>query len=139
METLATVKKEQNIQVVQNGFADFLKGNIPGLLDSCNDDIVWGSYDNPLVPYAGTYHGKKGVAEFFTTLAGHIDYSAFEPKEFFADGDHVFVKGYHAGTVKSTHKTFGHDFMMVFQIQDGKIKSFFAWVDSRDQAAAFTK
>jgi len=139
METLATVKSDQNISIVQHAYADFAKGNIAGLLDSCTDDIVWGSFDNALVPYAGTYHGKKGTADFFSTLASHIDYLEFEPREFFAAADRVFVKGYHKGKVKSTGKIFGHDFLMEFQLRNGKVNSFFAWVDSRDQAAAFAK
>ena len=98
-----------------------------------------GSFDNPSVPYAGMYHGKKGTGDFFTTLANTIDYLEFQPKEFFAANDHVFVKGYHKGKVKSTGKIFGHDFLMDFQLRNGKVSSFFAWVDSRDQAAAFAK
>ena len=138
METLATVKKEQNIAIVQNAFADFLKGNISGIMDAFTNDISWSSYDNPAIPYATSYHGKKGVGEFFASLAGSIDYTDFQTKEFFADSDRVFVKGYHKATVKSTGKTFGHDFLMEFWLRDGKISSFFAYVDTRDQAAAFT-
>ena len=40
METLATVKKEQNIAIVQNAFTDFLKGNISGILDACTNDVT---------------------------------------------------------------------------------------------------
>jgi hypothetical protein len=138
METLATVKKEQNIAIVQNAFADFLKGNISGIMDACTNDISWNSYDNPAIPYATSYHGKEGVGEFFASLSGSIDYTDFQTKEFFADSDRVFVKGYHKATVKSTGKTFGHDFLMEFWLRDGKISSFFAYVDTRDQAAAFT-
>jgi ketosteroid isomerase-like protein len=139
METLATVKKEQNISIVQNAFANFLNGNIPGILDASTDDITWSSYDNPAVPYAKTYHGKKGAAEFFASLGGSVDYTEFQPREYFADADKVFVKGYHKATVKSTGKTYGHDFLMEFSFRDGKVSSFFAYVDTRDQAAAFAK
>lgn len=139
METLATVKKDQNILVVQNAFADFAKGNIPGILNVCTESIAWSSFDNASIPYAQTYHGKDGVAEFFSAIASTIEYTDFQPKEFFSDSDRVFVKGYHKATVKTTGKTFGHDFLMEFGLVDGKINYFFAYVDSRDQAAAFTK
>jgi ketosteroid isomerase-like protein len=138
METLATVKTDQNISIVQNAYADFAKGNITGILDACTDDIVWASYDNPAIPYAQSYQGKEGVGEFFAALADSIDITNFQPREFFADGDHVFVKGYHEARVKSTGKTFGHDFLMEFQLRNEKISSYFAYVDSREQAAAFT-
>jgi ketosteroid isomerase-like protein len=137
MDASATAEKEQNISIVQNAFENFLKGKIQGILDACTDDIKWGAHENAGVPYAQTYYGKEGTAEFFTTLSGSIDYSEFQPKEFFADGDKVFVKGSHKAKVKSTGKTFGHDLLMEFSLRDGKIASFFAWVDSRDQAQAF--
>lgn len=139
METLATVKTEQNISIVQNAYAEFGKGNFQGVADACTDDIVWGSYENETVPYAGSYHGKKGVLDFFATLVGSATYTDFQTREFFGSGDHVFVKGYHAATVKATGKSFGHDFLMEFRLANGKVNSFFAYVDTKDQAQAFSK
>jgi ketosteroid isomerase-like protein len=139
MDTLATVKKEQNILTVQNAFAEFLNGNIAGILEACTDDIEWGTHENPAVPFAKLYHGKNGAAEFFSTLGGSVDYISFKPSSYFADRDMVFVKGYHEATVKSTGKSFGHEFLMEFTLLDGKISSFFAWVDTLDQSIAFSK
>jgi ketosteroid isomerase-like protein len=139
METLATVKTEQNISAVQNAYAEFAKGNIQAVANACTEDVVWGSFENKSVPYAGNFHGKKGVIDFFTTIGTSIDYIEFQPKEFFAVADKVFVKGYHKGKVKSTGKTFGHDFLMEFHLRDGKTYAFFAWVDTKDQAQAFSK
>jgi uncharacterized protein len=138
METLASVKTEQNIEIVQKAYADFANGNISGVVDACTDDVVWASYDNPAIPYATSYQGKKGVTEFFGSVAASIDYKDFQPREFFAVADKVFVKGYHKATVKSTGKSFGHDFLMEFQLRNGKVSSFFAYVDTRDQATAFS-
>lgn len=136
MPTIA-IKTDKNVQLVKNAYGEFLNGNIQGVLDLCTDDIDWGAYENSTVPYGQTYYGKPGVGEFFATLGGAIDYTQFEPKEFYPSGDKVFVRGYHQAKVKSTGKTFGHDFLMEFTLRDNKIRSFFAWVDSRDQAHAF--
>ena len=137
METLASVKNDQNIAVVQQAFDHFSKGNISGILENCTDDIQWGSYDNPDVPYASVYKGKNGVVEFFSNLSGSVDYENFETNKFYGDQDMVFVLGNHKGRVKTTGKKFGHDFVMQFRLRDGKVSNFFAWVDSRDQAQAF--
>ena len=139
METLATVKNEQNLLVIQNAFENFLKGNIAGITDACTDDIVWSAYHHPVVPYSGEYHGKKGVGDFFATLASTTDYTAFETKEFYADGDTVLVKAYHEAIVKATGKKFGHDFLMQFKLRNGKVAYYFAFIDINDQANAFTK
>ncbi|MGC4037712.1 MAG: nuclear transport factor 2 family protein [Chitinophagaceae bacterium] len=138
METLASVKSEKNISITQKGFADFLSGNIKGIVDACADNVQWGSYDNPGVPFAGMYHGKKGVADFFSSLGGTVEYRVFEPKAYYADKDSVLVHGRQEGTVKSTGKSFAHDFMMHFKMEDEKIVYFFAFVDSKDEADAFT-
>jgi len=139
METLASVKKEQNISIVQNAFDNFLKGNIAAILDECTDDIEWGSYNNPAVPFGKTYHGKEGTAEFFSTLAAAADYTIFEPGDYYADKDSVLVRGYQEATVKATGKSFSHEFLMHFKLRERKISYFFAFVDSRDEAEAFKK
>lgn len=138
METLATVKKEQNITIVQKAFTDFLNGNIAGIIDACSNDVEWTTHENANVPYAHSYRGRQGVGEFFKALSAGIDYIKFQPKEFYGDGDKVFVKGYHNAKVKSTGKSFGHDFLMEFTLSEDSISSFFAWVDTRDQTTAFS-
>ena len=129
--------KEENIRSVKIAYEDFLKGNIQAIIDRCTDDIEWSSHNNPTVPYGKTYYKKAGAAEFFKTLTSNVDYTQFEPKEFYADGDKVFVKGYHKATVKSTGKNFGHEFLMEFTLKDGQIANFFSWIDTRDQSQAF--
>jgi ketosteroid isomerase-like protein len=37
--TTATTKN--NVQVVQQGFNEFLKGNIDGILTFCTEDVKW--------------------------------------------------------------------------------------------------
>jgi ketosteroid isomerase-like protein len=134
METLTTTAK---IETVQHAFEDFAKRNIAGILNACSDDITWSSWNNPVVPFARTYHGKAGAASFFKDLSDAVDYTAFEPREFYDCGDRVFVKVYHAANVKATGKSFGHETLMEFVFSAGKICSFFAYVDSHDEAEAF--
>jgi ketosteroid isomerase-like protein len=139
METLVSVKKEQNVLTVQQAFIDFLKGNVQGILDVCTEDVTWGSYSDPAVPFSKTYAGKKGVGEFFATLAATSDYKTFATRDFYADGDTVLVKGYQEAVVKGTGKTFAHDFLMQFKLRDGKIFYFFSFIDINDEVKAFTK
>jgi ketosteroid isomerase-like protein len=135
METTTAIKT--NLQVIQQAFDDFAQGNISGIIDVCTDDVVWESYENPDVPYAGAFHGKEGVKDFFSKLAGAVNYSFFEPKEFIGEGDSIIALGHQTGTVKATGKTFDHDWSFSFKMQNGKLKHFFSFVDSRDQSQAF--
>lgn len=136
---METLTENRNIEIAKKGFADFGDGNIPAILDACTNDVTWGAWNNDAVPYAQTYSGKAGVAEFFKNISETIAYSAFEPKEFYAAGNKVFAKVYHAAMVKATGKSFAHDTLLEFTIEEGLIKSFFAYVDSYDQAKAFAK
>jgi len=128
-----------NIETVQQAFADFGAGNIEGILNVCTDDLVWSSYDNPAIPFAQSYHGKDGAAQFFSNLADAVNYTAFEPREFYSCGDRVFVKVYHAATVKNTGKSFAHETLMEFVFRGNKLCRFFAYTDTYDQAKAFSQ
>jgi ketosteroid isomerase-like protein len=134
------MEKQNNVATIQQAYADFAAGNIAAIIERCTDDVTWGSYENPGVPPAGTYYGKEGVKEFFTRLANSVDYTDFSPKEFFSDdaNNAVFVRGHQAAKVKSTGKSIDHDWLMEFRFRDGKVRSFFAFVDTRDQKEAFT-
>ena len=135
MET--ATKTKNNVQIIQQAFDDFGTGNIQGILDVCTNDVVWSSAENPDVPIAGTFKGTEGVRNFFSEVAGNVDYSNFEPKEFFSDKDAVVVLGHHTGKVKKTGKTFDHDWCMVFKLRDGKVYKYNVFVDTRDQAESF--
>jgi ketosteroid isomerase-like protein len=134
METLTTTVR---IETVQHAFADFAQGNIAGILDVCTDDINWSSWSNPVVPFAKSYTGKAGAATFFTDLNNEVTYTVFEPRDFYDCGDRVFVKVYHSAIVKATGKIFAHESLMEFVFRGDKISSFFAYVDSYDEAAAY--
>ena len=128
---------QSNVELIQQAFDEFGKRNFQAVADRCTNDVVWGSFDNPAVPFAGIYKGRDGVLKFFKALNEHVDYARFEPQEFYAQGDTVVVRGYHSAKAKDTGKTFGHEWAMFFKIRDAKVASYFCFVDTRDQAQAF--
>lgn len=65
--------------IAQKGFSDFGKGEIQAVLDACSETISWGAWDNPVVPFSKTYHGKSGVAEFFKHWAALLPIAALNP------------------------------------------------------------
>src|ERR1700754_4422617 len=107
METITATKT--NALLVQHAIDNFLQGNIAGVLDFCTDDVEWGSYENPDVPFAGIFQGKNGVLRFFETLATTVNYTVFEYRQFISQGDDVIVLGHQTGTAKKSGKPFNHD------------------------------
>lgn len=139
METSTAIAKRTNVQIVQEAYQNFQQGNIPGVLDLCTEDVAWGSYKNAEVPYAGMFYGKEGVLEFFKNLGGNVDFKSFETKEYFSQGDDVFVLGHEEAVVKETGNSYADDWCMHFRLREGKIKSFTAFTNTYDQAKAFRK
>ncbi|HEX6333152.1 MAG TPA: nuclear transport factor 2 family protein [Flavisolibacter sp.] len=136
MET--SVATRSNLQIIQEGFADFAEGNIRGIIDLCADDVAWGGYKIPGVDLSGYFYGKEGVEDFFNRLSSEIDMTEFEPKEFIAQGDVVVVLGHEAGKVKVTGKTYEQDWCGVFRLKNGKVQSCFQFSDTYEFAKAFS-
>jgi uncharacterized protein len=137
METSTAVSTRSNLQVVQQGFNDFLSGNTGAIIDICADDVVWGGYKVPDVAFTGMFYGKEGVEQFYALLAESIKYSAFEAKEFITQDENVIVLGHQSGTVVTTGKTFDHDWCIAIKMRNGKVQRLFTFVDSRELAQVF--
>jgi uncharacterized protein len=132
MESTINTATQTNVQLVQRGFNDFIQGNIADIVDHCTDDVQWGTFKVPDVPFTGTFNGKEGVQEYFSQLVQNVNFTSFEPKEFFAQGDRVLVLGRSSGTIKKTEKTFDRDWCMSFRIREEKIAEYFAFIDTYD-------
>ncbi|RJF99310.1 nuclear transport factor 2 family protein [Noviherbaspirillum saxi] len=131
------MNEQQNTQLVQQAYAKFQAGDIPGLLEMCADDIEWELDPNDDVPFSGARHGKEAVREFFSTLDQSQQPLHFEPREFIAQGDKVVALGHYAWNVKSTDRTFESDWAEIFTIRDGKIARFREFADTAAGAAAY--
>ncbi len=58
--------EQQNADVVQRNYAAVSRGDIPALLDLLTEDVEWTFQGPPVIPFAGTRHGREAVEEFFT-------------------------------------------------------------------------
>ena len=132
------MNNQDNLRIVQEGYADFARGDVQTLLGKFAEDIEWvipGSENNPLT---GIYQGRSRVAEFFKLLSDVTEISTFEPREFIAQGDKVIVLGRETGRVKSTGRTFQSDWAMAFTLRNGKVVKFQEYADTANLAAAFS-
>jgi ketosteroid isomerase-like protein len=132
------MQETQNIKVVQESYAAFGRGDIQGILDRLDDDVLWkGVYGAaPHVPTAGERRGRTAVKEFFRLVAENVKFSRFEPKEFIATGDKVVALGHYTATTP-IGKRFDSDFAMVFTVRNGKVTEFQEFTDSAQINAAY--
>ncbi|MFI5205630.1 MAG: nuclear transport factor 2 family protein [Candidatus Paceibacterales bacterium] len=124
------------IQTVQQIYAEFGKGNPQGVLNLLTDDVTWTDPGYPEIPYAGKRKGKNEVLNFFMEMGKTISFSHFEPQQFFNDGNMVVVKGFFTGKSNATAKTFESEWVMLWEVENEKVKYYQAFVDTFKMATA---
>lgn len=102
----------------------FGKGDVPGLLALCTDNVWFDIQDRSFDSKARIFKGKGEVGGFFGELATKFKYSKFQPVRFLADGDDVGVIVQVEFTHLPTGKNYTANYFHHFHISDGKIASF---------------
>jgi ketosteroid isomerase-like protein len=131
--------QQDNIAATQQLFEAFGAGDIPGILEYVNDDIVIEFYGPSVIPYAGTYAGRDDARRFFETVLSSVEINQFEPQEMLADADKVVVTGHLNLKAISTGGVIDSDFVHVITLQDQKWSRFRDFMDTAVAQAAFTR
>jgi ketosteroid isomerase-like protein len=131
------MNNQENKQLIMQAYQLFKNKDIQGLLSLCTDDIEWIGNESEYVPFAGSYHGKDQVADFFTKMGQAQEPIQFEPQTFVAEDDKVFVAGNSIWHVKSTGQQYESPWAHVFTIRDGNIAGFQHYNDTAAADAAF--
>ena len=135
------MNEQENVRVVQKLFAAFGQANIPSALDILAEDVDWQSPVRRSPPseisWAKPRHGRAEVAKFFRELSEKMQIELMETLEFTAQGDRVVVEGRNRGSVRSTGRTYEHDWVMVFTVRGGKIVTHRHYYDTADILVAF--
>lgn len=123
---------DANIQLVQDAYAAFGRGDIPGVIALLAPDVHWESVGNPAdFPALGVKTGTAAVEAQFRMLGGLLSFQSFSPQQFFAARpDTVFVLGHYDRTVIATGKPANSDFVHVFIIRESKIASYREFQDT---------
>ena len=114
----------ENTAVAKKGYELFMAVNIEGFMELIDDSCEWvtsGPQDK--LSWVGSYQGRAGVGQFFGKLAEAIEITAFEPREFIAQGDRVVVLGSSTAINKATGKSASQVWAHATVI-DGKIHAF---------------
>src|SRR5918993_3746478 len=118
------MSEQQNLDVVQQVYAAFGRGDINGIIDFLDPQVSWTTPGPPDMPSAGTRRGHAAVREFFDTLMKMFDISDFVPTDFLAEGNIVAVLGTDTERVKATGKAVAFRWVHIFVIQNGTIVTF---------------
>ncbi len=126
-----------NTGLIMSVYEKFGKGDIDGLLNMCDDKVVFDVEDRVFDSKARHYEGKDGIAQFFKEVNARNKYSKFQPTRYVADGDDVFTTVEVAYNNVPTGRNYTSTYTHHFKVQNGKL-TYFRGVDDfqREQAMA---
>jgi ketosteroid isomerase-like protein len=127
---------QQNKQMVMMGYRLFQSGDIRALMDLYHDDAEMAGPESEFVPFAGQFHGKAGIGQFFAQLDATVEAVRFEPKQFIAEGDKVVVIGEASWRTRQSGRPYDNSWVHVFTIRDGKVARFDSYYDTAPTARA---
>ena len=127
-----------NVEIVQACFAAFQRGDIPAILNMCDDHVEWIEAGDPKsIPFAGRGNGKSSAAEFFRIIGETSEMLKFEPQQYVAAGERVVALGFWDLRVKATGKVVHSDWAVDFTVRNGKVTRWQAYYDTSATQAAF--
>lgn len=112
---------------VQRMFASFAAGDLDALLETVHPNSRWIYYGaNPRLTRA-ELRGHAEVRSFFEGIIKRLDITAFDPREFVAQGRTVVVFGSESGKVKATGDPFHNEWAQKYVVEGGLIVEMAEW------------
>lgn len=129
-----------NIEIVKGIYAAFGRGDVPAILEACDEGVTWGidSVATEVPPY-GVRDGRAGVGRFAAAWAENVDFTRFEADDFVAVGDHVFNRLSYELAVKSTGKALKNDSIQHWTLKNGRVVRWRGYEDTARTRDAFKK
>lgn len=129
---------KQNLELVQDVYAAFGRGDIPAVVASMTSDVTIGIIGRRQdAPFLGLFEGQAGSAEFFKQLAAAQEFHSFEPLRFLAAEDKVFVWGKYRWTMRNSGISSESEWLHEITVRDGKLCQWRGHNDSAMLAEAF--
>jgi uncharacterized protein len=131
------MNEQENVQIVQQVYADFGRGHIPAVLNALADDVEWFIPGPADIPFAGMRRGREEVAQFFAALDAAIEFEQFGAQDFVVQGNTVVAIGQDRRRARATGQLIVNHWAMVWELRDGKVTRFRAYEDTAAMVAAF--
>lgn len=124
--------KEKNIEIVQNIYTAFAKGDVPAVLEKFHPKIEWNEAEN--FPYAdgNPYVGPQAVLEgVFARLGAEWEYWNLTEQTYYeATSGEIIVTGRYKAKNKMTAKEINVQFVHMWTLEDGLVTKFQQYADT---------
>lgn len=124
-----------NVQLIEQLYDAFGRGDIGAVLGAFDSDIEWISSEG--APYPGTFHGPDAVLQnVFMRIGSEWDGFRVDMTEFVDGGDTVVALGRYSGTYRATGKPMSAGVAHVWTLRAGRIVRYLQYADTRKMAEA---
>ncbi len=96
----------------------------------------WVMGDPAILPFAGSYRGPEGLAEWLGRIRAAVTYDRFEVVEYIAAGDQVVEVIEAAGTANANGRRYESRVVRIFTVRAGKIVRVQSFFDTAEYAKA---
>ena len=124
--------KDKNVEIVQNLYSAFAKGDVPAVLEKFHPKIEWNEAEN--FPYAdgNPYIGPQAVLEgVFARLGAEWEYWNLTDQTYYeANSGEIIVTGRYKAKNKMTAKEINVQFVHMWTLEDGMVTKFQQYADT---------
>ena len=123
---------EKNVEIVQNLYAAFAKGDVPAVLQKFDANIVWNEAENFPYDDGNPYISPQAILEgVFMKLGAEWEYwNLTEQKYYEAQSGEIIVTGRYKAKNKITGKEINAQFVHVWTFNDGLVTSLQQYADT---------
>lgn len=121
-----------NLQVVQDVYAAFARGDIPTVLAAFDSRIEWREAEgNPYEPSGAAWIGPEAVLQkLFQRIATDWNDFSVHPQRFHDAGETIVVEGRYTGTSKHTGQALDAQLCHLWSVRHGQVVRFQQFVDT---------
>lgn len=134
-------KEIRNMRVVQEFIGAFGVGDMARAMSLLADDVIWESPVSrnppPELVWAKPRKGPQEVMQFIQDMWNTVQPYVMDTHGVTAQGDRVIIEGRNQCQVRATGKFYDHEWVLVFEVKDGKITSHRQFYDASAILPAF--
>lgn len=129
---------QESLQVVQQMYAAFGRGDIQAVLNLLTDDVEW-EVTGPthIVPWTGKRRGREQVAEYFKLIGETVDINTFEQQDMIAQGEKLMAIFHEQARNKKTGRTYETAIVHSIVVRGQKVAKFHGYMETGPLIAAF--
>jgi ketosteroid isomerase-like protein len=118
------------VSTVQEIYAAFGRGDVPGILSRLAEDVVWETEAPAVVSFGGIRHGITETRGFFEAIARDHSDPKLTMTEYVTSSDTVMAIGRYEATMKSTGKRANTPVAHYWKFRDGKVSRYVGFINS---------